>query len=58
MVKEEKLLVVVGIAEELPMKTYSEFIQESSLNRIASKSDKGGVGYISAERADKSKKRK
>jgi hypothetical protein len=46
----------LGIAEELPMKTYSEFIQESSLNRIASKSDKGGVGYISAERADKSKK--
>jgi len=56
MVKEEKLLVADGIAEELSMKTYSEFIQESSLNRIASKSDKGGVGYISAERADKSKK--
>jgi len=56
MVKEEKLLEPDGIAEELSMKTYSEFIQESSLNRIASKSDKGGVGYISAERADKSKK--
>ena len=38
------------------MKTYSQFIQESSLNRIASKSSKGGVGYVSAERADKSKK--
>ena len=38
------------------MKTYSQFINESSLNRIASKTKKGGVGYISAERADKSKK--
>lgn len=38
------------------MKTYEQFIQESSLNRVASKGDKGGVGYISAERADKSKK--
>ena len=38
------------------MKTYSQFIQESSLTRIASKSSKGGVGYVSAERADKSKK--
>ena len=38
------------------MKTYTQFIQETSLNRVASKGDKGGVGYISAERADKSKK--
>ena len=38
------------------MKTYESFIQESSLNRIASKGDKGGVAYVSAERADKSKK--
>ena len=38
------------------MKTYEQFIQESSLNRVASKSDKGGVGFVSAERADKSKK--
>ena len=38
------------------MKTFKEFIQESSLNRIASKTDKGGVAFISAERGDKSKK--
>ena len=38
------------------MKTYNQFIQESSLTRVASKTDKGGVGYVSAERADKSKK--
>ena len=38
------------------MKTYEQFIKESSINRIASKGDKGGVGYVSAERADKSKK--
>ena len=38
------------------MKTYSQFINESSLNRVASKTKKGGVGYVSAERADKSKK--
>ena len=38
------------------MKTYENFIQESSLNRVASKGDRGGVGYVSAERADKSKK--
>ena len=28
------------------MKSYSQFIQESSLTRIAAKSDKGGVGYV------------
>ena len=38
------------------MKSYKEFIQESSLTRLKSKSDKGGVGYISASRADKSGK--
>ena len=38
------------------MKTYESFIQESSLNRLKGKSDKGGVGYVSAERGDKSKK--
>jgi len=37
------------------MKTYEKFM-ESSLNRVASKANKGGVGYVSAERADKSKK--
>ena len=26
------------------MKTYNQFIQESSLTRVASKTDKGGVG--------------
>jgi chemotaxis response regulator CheB len=43
---------------ELLMKTYEEFLQldESSLSRIASKIEKGGVAHISAERADKSKK--
>ena len=56
MVKEVRLLEPDGIAEVLPMKTYSQFIQESSLTRVASKSDKGGVGFVSAERADKSKK--
>ena len=39
------------------MKTYNQFIQESSLTRVASKTDKGGVGYVSAERADKSRKK-
>ena len=38
------------------MKTYEAFIQESSVNRLADKAKKGGVGYISAERGDKSKK--
>ena len=38
------------------MKTYEQFLQETSINRVASKGDKGGVGYVSAERADKSKK--
>ena len=39
------------------MKTYKEFIediQESSLSRIKSKSDKGGIATMSASRGDKS----
>jgi hypothetical protein len=38
------------------MKTYKEFIQESSLARIKSKSDKGGMAALSASRAGKSAK--
>ena len=38
------------------MKTYREFMQESSLSRIKSKSDKGGIATMSASRADKSAK--
>ncbi len=41
------------------MKTYKqciEDIQESSLSRIKSKSDKGGIAMMSASRADKSAK--
>ena len=44
------------------MKTYSEFmlecsqVQESSLSRIKSKSDKGGLAILSGSRGDKSKK--
>jgi hypothetical protein len=38
------------------MKTYKEFMQESSLSRIKSKSDKGGMAVISGSRGDKSKK--
>ena len=41
------------------MKTYKEFIediQESSLSRIKSKSDKGGMAIISGSRGDKSAK--
>ena len=37
------------------MKTFKEFMQESSLARIKSKSDKGGL-CMSASRADKSAK--
>lgn len=42
------------------MKTFQDFmlecysIQETSLNRIKSKSDKGGVAILSAQRGDKS----
>ena len=38
------------------MKTYQEFMQESSLSRIKSKSDKGGMAIISGSRGDKSSK--
>jgi hypothetical protein len=43
------------------MKTFAQFmiecqhIQETSLNRVKSKSDKGGMAIMSAERGDKSK---
>ena len=38
------------------MKTFKEFMQESSLSRIKSKSDKGGMAIISGSRGDKSSK--
>ena len=44
------------------MKTYSDFmlecsqVQESSLSRIKSKTDKGGVAILSGSRGDKSRK--
>ena len=41
------------------MKTFNQFcsqLDESSLSRIKSKSDKGGIATMSASRADKSKK--
>ena len=38
------------------MKTFKEFLDESSLSRIKSKSDKGGMAIISGSRADKSSK--
>ena len=38
------------------MKTFKEFMQESSLSRIKSKSDKGGIAILSGSRGDKSKK--
>jgi len=38
------------------MKTFKEFLEESSLSRIKSKSDKGGMAIISGSRGDKSKK--
>lgn len=38
------------------MKSYTEFIQESSLNRLRNKDKKGGMAIMSAQRGDKSKK--
>ena len=38
------------------MKSFREFLNESSLSRIKSKSDKGGIATMSASRADKSAK--
>ena len=38
------------------MKTFQEFMQESSLSRIKSKSDKSGIATMSADRGNLSKK--
>ena len=38
------------------MKTFKQFLDESSLSRIKSKSDKGGMAIISGSRAGKSSK--
>ena len=38
------------------MKTFQEFMQESTISRIKSKSDKGGMAILSGSRGDKSKK--
>ena len=38
------------------MKTFKQFLDESSLSRIKSKSDKGGMAILSGSRGDKSKK--
>ena len=38
------------------MKTFKEFLDESSPSRIKSKSDKSGIAALSADRGDKSRK--
>ena len=38
------------------MKTFTEFLEESSLSRIKSKSDKGGIATLSADRGKLSRK--
>ena len=38
------------------MKTFKQFLDESSLSRIKSKTDKSGIAIMSAERGDKSRK--
>ena len=38
------------------MKTFKEFMQESSLSRIKSKSDKSGIATMSADRGNLSRK--
>ena len=38
------------------MKTFKQFLDESSLSRIKSKSDKSGIAIMSADRGDKSRK--
>ena len=38
------------------MKTFKEFLDESSLSRIKSKSDKGGIATMSADRGNLSRK--
>ena len=37
------------------MKTFKEFLDESSLSRVVSKSKKGGTAILSGSRGDKSK---
>ena len=38
------------------MKTYKDFMQESSMSRLKAKADKGGTAVMSASRGDKSRK--
>ena len=38
------------------MKTYKEFVQESSLSRIKSKADKGGIATLTSDRGGLSRK--
>ena len=38
------------------MKSYKEFMQESSMSRLKAKADKGGTAVMSASRGDKSRK--
>ena len=38
------------------MKTFKQFLDESSLSRIKSKSDKSGIATLSADRGNKSRK--
>ena len=38
------------------MKTFKQFLDESSLSRVVSKSKKGGTAILSGSRADKSPK--
>ena len=49
---------IINNLDKLPhkMKTFKKFLDESSLARIKSKSDKGGIAMMSASRADKSGK--
>ena len=46
----------VILPKSLPVAEEVEGLEESSMNRIADKAKKGGLGHISAERGDKSKK--
>ena len=38
------------------MKTYKEFMQESSMSRLKAKADKGGTAIMTTSRKDKSRK--
>ena len=40
------------------MKTYKEFMQESSMSRLKAKADKGGTAIMTTSRKDKSRKQK